>query len=167
MEMQHSVASEQTHAQDPRLASPSVVPPTRRMAQALLAIAPALMLMILAGSFLIFFFLPRVSSRYLTAYTPSSDVSTGFSDRVQLGRIGEIQQSGAVVMHIEIEHDPQGAFDLKWRGVALSAFDGKVWSNSYAQTQLRPAADGSYRLASWGKSTTRQPPQAGRFAIAS
>ena len=151
MEMRHSVASEQTHAQDPRVASPSVVPPTRRMAQALLAIAPALMLMILAGSFLIFFFLPRVSSRYLTAYTPSSDVSTGFSDRVQLGRIGEIQQSSAVVMHIEIEHDLQGAYDLKWRGVALSAFDGKVWSNSYAQTQLRPAADGSYRLAPLGE----------------
>lgn len=147
MEMRHSVASEQTHAQDPRVASPSVVSPTRRMAQALLAVAPALMLMILAGSFLIFFFLPRVSSRYLTAYTPTSDVSTGFTDRVQLGRIGEIQQSSAVVMHIEIQHDLQGAYDLKWRGIALSAFDGRVWSNSYRQTQLRPALDGSYRLA--------------------
>src|SRR5208282_4240713 len=54
MEMQHSVGSEPTHAQDPRVASP-----TQRMAYALLAIAPALMLMILAGSFLIFFLLPR------------------------------------------------------------------------------------------------------------
>ncbi len=149
MELRHSVASEQTHAQDSRLASPSVVSPARRMAQGLLAIAPVLMLMILAGSFLIFFLLPRVSSRFLTAYTPTSDVSTGFSDRVRLGRIGEIQQSSAVVMHIEIEHDLQGAYDLKWRGVALSAFDGKVWSNSYTQTQLRPAADGRYRLAPW------------------
>jgi transglutaminase-like putative cysteine protease len=117
------------------------------MAYGLLAIAPALMLMILAGSFLIFFFLPRVSSRYLSAYTPTSDVSTGFTDRVQLGRIGQIQQSSAVVMHIEIQNDLQGAYDLKWRGVALSAFDGRVWSNSFEQTQLRPAADGSYRLA--------------------
>src|SRR5208337_3493657 len=147
MEMRHSVASEQTHAQDPRVASPSVVSPTLRMAHGLLAIAPALMLMILAGSFLIFFFLPRVSSRYLTAYTPSSDVSTGFTDRVQLGRIGQIQQSSAVVMHIEIQNDLQGAYDLKWRGIALSTFDGRVWSNSYAQTQLRPGVDGSYRLA--------------------
>ena len=84
MEMRHSVAAEQTHAQDPRVASPSGSP-TRRMAYGLLAIAPALMLMILAGSFLIFFLLPRVSSRYLSAYTPTSDVSTGFTDRVQLG----------------------------------------------------------------------------------
>ena len=142
MEMQHSVGSEPTHAQDPRVASP-----TQRMAYALLAIAPALMLMILAGSFLIFFLLPRVSSRYLTAYTPASDISTGFTDRVQLGRIGQIQQSSAVVMHIEIQNDLQGAYDLKWRGVALNNFDGWAWSNSFAQTRLRPAGDESYRLA--------------------
>ena len=147
MEMQHSVASEPTHAQDPRVASPGVVSPTQRMSYALLAIAPALMLMILVGSFLIFFLLPRISSRYLTAYTPASDVATGFTDRVQLGRIGQIQQSSAVVMHIEIQNDLQGAYDLKWRGVALNNFDGRVWSNSYAQTPVRSAGDGSYRLA--------------------
>ena len=147
MEMQHSVAGEPTHAQDPRAASPRAASPTQRMAYALLAIAPALMLMILAGSFLIFFLLPRVSSRYLTAYTPASDISTGFTDRLQLGRIGQIQQSSAVVMHIEIQNDLQGAYDLKWRGVALNNFDGQVWSNSFAQTQVRPAGDGSYRLA--------------------
>ncbi len=152
MEMQHSIASEPTHAQDPRVASssaasPRVVSPTKRMAYALLAIAPALMLMILAGSFLIFFLLPRVTSRYLTAYTPASDISTGFTDRVQLGRIGEIQQSSAAVMHIEIQNDLQGAYDLKWRGVALNNFDGRAWSNSFEQTQVRPGGDGSYRLA--------------------
>ena len=142
MEMRHSVATEQTHAQDPRVASP-----TERMGYALLAIAPALMLMILAGCFLIFFLLPRISSRYLSAYTPTSDVSTGFTDRVQLGRIGQIQQSSAAVMHIEIENDMQGAYDLKWRGIALSVFDGRVWSNLFEQKPLRQAPDGSYRLA--------------------
>jgi transglutaminase-like putative cysteine protease len=142
MEMRHSVAAGQTHAQDPCVAFPA-----QRMAYGLLAIAPALMLMILAGSFLIFFLLPRVSSHYLSAYTPTSDVSTGFTDRVQLGRIGQIQQSRAVVMHIEIQNDLQGGYDLKWRGIALSAFDGRVWSNSYEKSQLRPAGDGSYRLA--------------------
>ena len=108
MEMRHSVAAERTHAQDPRVPNP-----TERMAYGLVAIAPALMLMIMAGSFLIFFFLPRVSSRYLSAYTPTSDVSTGFTDRVQLGRIGQIQQSNAAVMHIEIQNDMQGAYGTK------------------------------------------------------
>ncbi len=142
MEMRHSVATEQ-NAQDPRVAAPA-----RRMAYGLLAIAPALMLMILAGSFLIFFLLPRISSRYMTAYSPTSDVSTGFTDHVELGRIGQIQQSSAVVMHIEIQNDVQGAYDLKWRGVALSNFDGRVWTNPPDhQIPLRRAGDGSYRLA--------------------
>jgi transglutaminase-like putative cysteine protease len=146
MEMRHSVAAEQTHAQDPRVA-PGIVSPARGMVYGLLAIAPVLMLMILAGSFLIFFLLPRISSHYLSAYTPTSDVSTGFTDRVQLGRIGQIQQSSAVVMHIEIQNDLLGRYDLKWRGIALTNFDGRTWSNSYEQTQVRPAIDGSYRLA--------------------
>jgi protein-glutamine gamma-glutamyltransferase len=146
MEMRHSLASEPAHARDPHAASPGVLSPAQRMARGLLAIAPALMLMVMAGSFLIFFFLPRVSLRYLTAFTPASDISTGFTDRVELGRIGQIQQSSAVVMHIEIQNDLQGAYDLKWRGIALSNFDGKTWSNSFVQTQLRPGADGSYRL---------------------
>ncbi len=103
----------------------------------LLAIAPALMLLILAGSFFIFFFLPRVSSRYLSAYTPTSDVSTGFTDRLQLGRIGQIQQSSAVVMHIEIQNDAQGLYDLKWRGVALNVFDGRTGRIPSARRQLR------------------------------
>lgn len=144
MEMRHSVAQREDEAiaEDPRVAAFH-----RRMAYSLAAIAPALMLLILAGSFLIFFFLPRVSSRYLTAYTPTSDVSTGFTDRLQLGRIGQIQQSSAVVMHIEIQNDMQGAYDLKWRGIALNAFDGKVWSNSFGSKQIPSSGDGSYRLA--------------------
>lgn len=147
MEMRHSVVQEQALARDP-----NIVAFHRRMAYGLLAIAPALMLLILVGGFLIFFLLPRVSSRYLSAYTPTSDVSTGFTDRLQLGRIGQIQQSSAVVMHVEIQNDMQGGYDLKWRGIALNVFDGKVWSNSFEQMQLRPSSDGSYRLL-----TAREP----------
>ncbi|MFY9562455.1 MAG: DUF3488 and transglutaminase-like domain-containing protein [Terriglobales bacterium] len=141
MEMRHSVAEDQGWAQEPKEAAPY-----RRMANVLLATAPLLMLMILAGGSLIFFLLPRVSSRYLSAYAPASDLSTGFTDRVQLGRIGQIQQSSAVVMHIQIENDLQGAYDLKWRGVALSLFDGKIWSNPFAQIEVKRSGNGSYRL---------------------
>jgi len=150
MEMRHSLgpgplsADSDTPAiaHDPRTSS------HRQMLHGLLAIAPALMLLILIGSFFVFFFLPRVSSRYLTAYAPGNDVSTGFTDRLQLGRIGQIQQSSAVVMHIEIQNDVQGAYDLKWRGVALNSFDGKVWVNSFSPTQIPSLADGSYQLSS-------------------
>jgi transglutaminase-like putative cysteine protease len=141
MEMRHSIAEDHGRSQEPKDTAPY-----RRMGYALLATAPSLMLMILAGGSLIFFLLPRVSARYLSAYASASDISTGFSDRVQLGRIGQIQQSGAVVMHIQIEDDLQGAYDLKWRGVSLSLFDGKVWSNPYVQTEMTRSLNGSYRL---------------------
>lgn len=141
MEMRHSVGESHAPAHEP--SSPR---PYRRMAYVLLATAPVLMLLIMAGSFLVFFILPRVSSRYLTAYTPAGDVSTGFTDRVQLGRIGQIQQSNTVVMHVEIQNDLQGAYDLKWRGVALTHFDGKIWSNPFEQRFLQPGLDGTYHL---------------------
>ncbi|HYK48652.1 MAG TPA: DUF3488 and transglutaminase-like domain-containing protein, partial [Terriglobales bacterium] len=148
MEMRHSIAEDQSRAQESKDSAPY-----RRMANVLLATAPMLMLMILAGGSLIFFLLPRVSSRYLSAYAPSSDLSTGFSDRVQLGRIGQIQQSSAVVMHIQIDNDLEGAYDLKWRGVALSQFDGKMWSNPFAQTDLRRSPNGIFRLKTAGGET--------------
>jgi transglutaminase-like putative cysteine protease len=143
MEMRHSLAEEHARAQEPRMASSYP-----RMAYVLLATAPLLVLLIMAGGFLIFFLLPRVSSHYLSAYTSTNDLSTGFTDHVQLGRIGQIQQSSAAVMHIEIQNDLLGAYDLKWRGVALNRFDGKMWSNTFEPNVLRTGPDGSYHLAS-------------------
>lgn len=149
MEMRHSVAQDETLAQDPPGGQPD-----QRMAYSLFAIAPLLMVATLAGSFLIFFLLPRVSSRYLSAYTPTSDVATGFTDRLQLGRIGQIQQSSAVVMHIEIQNDLQGGYDLKLRGVALNNFDGRGWSSSFEQVPLRLSPDGSYQLSRLDRSAS-------------
>src|SRR6202045_1280806 len=89
----------------------------RRLAFSLARITPALVLMILAGAAGVFFLLPRMSAGYLGGYSFGTDLSTGFSDRVQLGRIGQIQQSDALVMHIQIDGDPQGRYDLYWRGL--------------------------------------------------
>jgi protein-glutamine gamma-glutamyltransferase len=114
----------------------------RKMAFSLAWVAPGIGLCILAGAAGIFFLLPRTSSGYLNAYASGGDLSTGFSDRVELGRIGQIQQSSSVVMHIQIEGDKSGVFDLKWRGVSLNSFDGRVWSNPH-QRYLAPRLPGN------------------------
>jgi len=118
----------------------------RKMALSLATVAPGIVLFILLGAGGIFFLLPRVSAGYLTAYAPGNDLSTGFADRVELGRIGQIQQSNSLVMHIQIDGDQHGAFDLKWRGVALNLFDGRTWSNPH-QLYLPGLQDGSFALA--------------------
>jgi hypothetical protein len=137
MEMQRASAKATIAAKDP--------PDTRayrRMAFSLSLMAPGIVLCILLVAAGIFFLLPRISAGYLNAYAPGSDLSTGFSDHVELGRIGQIQQSSAVVMHIQIDGDKSGAFDLKWRGVSLNLFNGHVWSNPH-QRYLAPRLPGN------------------------
>ena len=116
----------------------------RRLLFALARTAPTLMLMILIGGAALFFVMPRISAGYLSGYTFGTDFSSGFSDHVQLGRIGQIQQSNAVVMHIQIEGDSMGRYDLHWRGVSLAEFDGQSWSNRRDQYILPRRPDTSF-----------------------
>jgi transglutaminase-like putative cysteine protease len=118
----------------------------RRLAFSLARVTPSLVLMILLGAVAMFFLLPRMSTGYLGGYSFGTDLSTGFSDQVQLGRIGQIQQSDAVVMHIRIDGDRDGKYALAWRGIALGHFDGKNWSNAREQYPLDREADGSFRI---------------------
>jgi transglutaminase-like putative cysteine protease len=118
----------------------------RHLAFSLVRVTPTLVVMILVGAAAVFFLLPRMSAGYLGGYSFGNDFSTGFSDRVQLGRIGQIQQSDAVVMHIQIDGDTQGRYGLHWRGVALAHFDGKNWSNPREQVVLPREADGTFAI---------------------
>ena len=118
----------------------------RRFAVALTRFAPALMMMILVAGTVLFFVMPRISAGYLGGYSYGTDFSSGFSDHVQLGRIGQIQQSNAVVMHIQIEGDDQGRYDLHWRGIALAEFDGHAWSSLRDPFILPRQPDSSFGL---------------------
>lgn len=116
----------------------------RHLAFSLARLTPVLMLMILIAGGAMFFVLPRMSAGYLGGYSFGNNFSTGFSDRVQLGQIGQIQQSNAVVMHIQIDGDREGHYDLHWRGVALANFDGKSWSNPRQQYILDRETSGGF-----------------------
>jgi hypothetical protein len=141
MEMRHAAAKSTVHATESRdeLAH-------RRMAFSLAGMSPVLVLFILLGAAGIFFLLPRISAGYLSAYAPGGELATGFSDRVQLGQIGQIQ-SRAVVMHIRIDGDDRGRFDLKWRGGTFSYFDGKSWLNPEKSPPVIRSENGRFELA--------------------
>jgi transglutaminase-like putative cysteine protease len=118
----------------------------RHLAFSLARVTPALVIMILAGAAGVFVVLPRISSGYLGGYSFGTDFSTGFSDHVQLGQIGQIQQSNAVAMHVQIDGDRTGRYDLRWRGVALSEFDGRSWSSPRDQFILQRQGDNSFAV---------------------
>lgn len=125
----------------------------RHLAFALARFAPALVGMILVCSAGLFFIMPRMSAGYLGGYSYGTDFSAGFSDRVQLGQIGQIQQSNAVVMHVKIDGDTIGAHDLHWRGVALADFDGRTWSKPKNQVILQKQFDSTFVLPRMNGST--------------
>jgi transglutaminase-like putative cysteine protease len=119
----------------------------RHMAFSLAIATPMLVVLIVIGAAAIFFVLPRISAGYLSGYSPVGELTTGFNDRVQLGSIGQIQQSSAVVMHIQIEGDHGGGFDLDWRGVTLNLFDGRTWTNSQEKRVLAAGPEGLFALS--------------------
>ena len=120
----------------------------RHLAFALVRFTPALMLMILVCAAALFFVMPRMSAGYLGGYSYGTDFSSGFSDHVQLGQIGQIQQSNSVVMHIQIDGDKAGLYDLHWRGVSLADFDGHTWSNHNDAVPLWRRPDTTFSLPS-------------------
>jgi transglutaminase-like putative cysteine protease len=141
MEMMHTLKKSPVLARDPRVQNAH-----RKLSFAILIVAPVLLLFIFVGGTGIFFLLPRVSAGFMSAETGANDITTGFSDRVELGRIGQIQQSKTVVMHVAIDGDSFGAFAPKLRGVALSSFDGRTWSNSSGNQTILRGADGHFNL---------------------
>jgi transglutaminase-like putative cysteine protease len=141
MEMMHASERAPVLARD--LQSPAAY---RKLSFAIVGIAPVLLTLILLGGSLIFFVLPRVSAGYLSAYSGGGDLSSGFSDHVELGRIGQIQRSRMVVMHVRIDGDTTGVARPKLRGVTLNNFDGRSWNNTHERYLLRRGSDNRFDL---------------------
>jgi len=142
MEMMHACTKAAVQGRDP-----NVPRAYRKLSFAIATVAPVLLVLMFAAGALIFFVLPRVSAGYFNAYASGNDLSTGFSDHVELGRIGQIQQSRSVVMHVRIDGDMNAGRELKLRGVILNEFDGHTWSNTQKQKiQLRRNPEGNFDL---------------------
>jgi len=81
---------------------------------------------ILAMTSALFFVLPRTARAALERFVPARYHLPGFANEVTLGQLGEIKQSSAPVMHIQ-KYRGEGLLDVRWRGAALTEFDGKRW----------------------------------------
>jgi protein-glutamine gamma-glutamyltransferase len=89
----------------------------------LVAAAACGILTLTAGIFLI---VPRTAKAAGMLF-PNGPRLTGFTNSIELGRFGSIARDGRPVLHV---HSYGGTLppDLKWRGSALSHFDGRRWS---------------------------------------
>jgi hypothetical protein len=93
----------------------------------------------------IFLILPRFSGGYMSGLTMQPTMISGFSDDVELGEIGEIKKNSMVVMRVTVDGGLEVAHGVRWRGVALTRFDGKRWYNEpHEPTTISPPADGAW-----------------------
>ena len=112
------------------------ISPLQRLSGSLLRTTAVMVAAILVASTILFFAMPRISGGYLSRYTQSDAISTGFSDSVNLGEIGHIQQSSEVVAHIHINGDTTGDRQFRLRGAVLTLFDGKRWTNPHRDSGI-------------------------------
>jgi hypothetical protein len=100
---------------------------------------------ILAMTAVLFFLLPRTADAAFSRLISHRIRLPGFSTQVTLGEIGEVQITNRPIMHVRMyTRDVPPA--LKWRGGALSEFDGRRWSNPPGEDRSIPLENGQVRL---------------------
>lgn len=97
----------------------------------------------------LFFILPRTADAALSRLAAHPIHLPGFSNEVTLGEIGEIKTSSRPIMHVRI-FSRETLAGLKWRGAALTEFDGKRWSNPNPTTEAVVMERGHAKLTAPG-----------------
>lgn len=77
----------------------------------------------------LFFILPRTARAALQNLVSNRFHLPGFGGEVDLRKIGEIQASSRTIMYVRIPGHGD-VLNLRWRGSAMSRFDGKRWTTS-------------------------------------
>jgi hypothetical protein len=110
---------------------------------------------VVIGSVLFFVF-PRFSAGYFARTGLQPSLMSGFTDNVELGQIGEIKKSSAVVMRVQTGA-PVNYPMLRWRGIALTNFDGHRWYSTESKRKTKkPESNGWISLMS-GKELEGRP----------
>jgi hypothetical protein len=103
--------------------------------------------LILAVAVPLFLILPRVARGPHKQPSGAAQFLSGFSDRVELGRIGTLKLSDAVVMRVKTDRPASELpANLRWRGLALDHFDGKSWRCTDRKRTAIPTQGGFYKL---------------------
>jgi len=96
---------------------------------------------------LLFFLFPRFSAGYFARTGMQPSLMSGFTDNVELGEIGEIKKNNTVVMRVQTGA-PINYPLLRWRGIALTNFDGRRWYSTESRVQMHePMSNGWITLA--------------------
>lgn len=91
---------------------------------------------------LLFFIFPRLPGP-LWSLPEDSMATTGLSDSMSPGSIGEISKSNEVAFRVEFDGPAPAPNQLYWRGPVLSEFDGRNWKTSKTMMETGPRHQGA------------------------
>ncbi|MBV8728685.1 MAG: DUF3488 domain-containing protein [Acidobacteriia bacterium] len=114
----------------------------------LISVLATLGILLITGG--LFFLLPRTAeAAFARLISQRTYLLPGFSNQVTLGQIGEIKTTSRPVMHIAI-YSRSTLPAIKWRGAALTQFDGKQWSTPNPGEEKIPVWNGHVELTTAG-----------------
>ncbi len=93
----------------------------------------------------IFLTIPRVGIGYFSRHTGGLLKSAGFSDRVELGSMGEILLDPTAVMRVEFS-GAKPPLELYWRGRAYDRYNGTSWEDSIKKRVMLERGYGPFHL---------------------
>lgn len=90
---------------------------------------------VFAAGFVIFFLIPRMGRSLFSWSTGIHSRVSGFSDTVEMGSVGNLMQSEALVMRFSADPMPSPPHYL--RGNALDHYDGRRWTDTAGIRRIR------------------------------
>ena len=105
---------------------------------------------------ILFFVFPRFSAGYFARTGLQPSLMSGFTENVELGQIGEIKKSNAVVMRVQTSA-PVNYPLLRWRGIALTNFDGHRWYSAEPKRKTKQPESNGWIPITTGKELEGKP----------
>lgn len=100
---------------------------------------------------MLFILIPRTSQRFLVKSHAKGIKTTGFSEKVDLGSLGDVKLDPTVVMRVEMDRDVPL---LYWRGLTLDYFDGRSWINTHEGKKIAARSDDEFLIEQCDKNRT-------------
>jgi transglutaminase-like putative cysteine protease len=110
---------------------------------------------VVLGSVLFLVF-PRFSAGYFARTGLQPSLMSGFTDNVELGQIGEIKKNTSVVMRVQTGA-PVNYPLLRWRGIALTNFDGRRWYSPESRRRTKTPESNGWIAVTSGKELEGRP----------
>jgi hypothetical protein len=132
---------------------PQIAPAPSGIAWRLAVVAVAATGGILVLTLGLFLLIPR-TARMAAMLLPRGPRLTGFSNIVDLGGFGKVSRDDRPVLHI-LSYTRALPADLKWRGSALSRFDGRRWWEPRQPARVIPTVRGAAQIADLSQRSRR------------